>query len=121
MKLKNVHNFLKIEYFLNTLITRAIKVILSKNPFNSNKLPKRFVENDELLSLFLVFKPLKIPKNINKTLIATIDLETIELNNNQIPISISFSYVLNGKIFTVFELIDYNLLLNNPTDAIKLL
>jgi hypothetical protein len=62
---------------------------------------------------------LKTPKIVNKLLIATIDLETIEINNNQIPISISFSYYLNEELFTLFELIDYNLLLKNPDQAIK--
>lgn len=63
---------------------------------------------------------MKFPKNINKLLIATIDLETIEFNNNQIPISISFSYILNGKLITIFELINYNMLLENPEQAVKL-
>jgi hypothetical protein len=44
-----------------------------------------------------------LPKNINKLLIATIDLETIELNNNQIPISISFSYYLNGELIKIYS------------------
>jgi DNA polymerase type B, organellar and viral len=64
---------------------------------------------------------LKTPKNINKVPIATIDLETIELNNNQIPISISFSYILNNELFTIFELINSDLLLINPNKAVKLL
>lgn len=64
---------------------------------------------------------MKTPKNINKTFIAAIDLETIELNNVQIPISISFSYLLDGKINTNFNLIDYNLLLKDPEKAVKLL
>ncbi len=66
-----------------------------------------------------LIKPLKTSKNINKTSIATIDLETIQLNNNQIPISISFSYIFNNEIITLFELIDHNLLLNNSDKAIK--
>jgi hypothetical protein len=52
-------------------------------------------------------------------MIAAVDLETIELNNNQIPISISFSYILKGKLFTIFEIIDPNLLLINQDDALK--
>jgi DNA polymerase type B, organellar and viral len=68
-----------------------------------------------------LIKPLKIPKNINKLLIATIDLETIELNNNQVPISISFSYYLNEELLTIFELIDYKLLLLDQDQAVKLL
>ena len=68
-----------------------------------------------------LIKPLKIPKNINKLLIATIDLETIEINNVQIPISISFSYLLHGRINTIFQLIDYKLLLMNQDEAVKLL
>src|SRR6266581_3485569 len=54
-----------------------------------------------------LIKPLKTSKNINKKLIATIDLETIELKNTQIPISISFSYFLNNQLITIFELIYY--------------
>jgi DNA polymerase type B, organellar and viral len=64
-------------------------------------------------------KPLKTAKNINRSMIAAVDLETIELNNNQIPISISFSYILKGKLFTIFEIIDPNLLLINQDDALK--
>jgi hypothetical protein len=64
---------------------------------------------------------LKTIKNINKLLIATLDLETIELNGNQIPISISFSYIFNDEIITIFELIDHKLLLINPKEAVKLL
>jgi hypothetical protein len=62
---------------------------------------------------------LKISKNVNKTRFATIDLETIQLNNNQIPISISFSYYSNNEIITLFELIDHNLLLKNSDQAVK--
>jgi hypothetical protein len=65
--------------------------------------------------------PLKTPKTINKALIATIDLETIEINNNQIPISISFSYLKDGEIVTIFELIDYELLKLDPLRAVNLL
>jgi DNA polymerase type B, organellar and viral len=68
-----------------------------------------------------LIKPLKTAKNINKLLIATIDLETIELNGIQTPISISFSYFLNGELITIFELIDYKLLLENSEQAVKLL
>nr|YP_009715293.1 hypothetical protein [Russula subnigricans]QGK88099.1 hypothetical protein [Russula subnigricans] len=68
-----------------------------------------------------VIKPLKKPKNINKITIATIDIETIEFNNYQLPISISFSYIFNNEMFTIFKLIDYNLLLKNPNQAVKLL
>ena len=71
-------------------------------------------------NLYLI-KPLKTIKNINKLLIATLDLETIELNGNQIPISISFSYIFNDEIITIFELIDHKLLLINPKEAVKLL
>jgi hypothetical protein len=66
-----------------------------------------------------LIKPLKVPKNINKLLIATIDLETIHFNNTQIPISISFSYLFKGEIITIFELIDYNLLLKDSNLALK--
>lgn len=68
-----------------------------------------------------LIKPLKTPQNIKKILIATIDIETIEFNSTQLPISISFSYILNNELFTIFKLIDYNLLLKNPNEAVKLL
>jgi hypothetical protein len=58
MKLKNVHNFLMIEYFLNTLITRAIKVILSKKVLNTNKKFIRLENSVGLESLFLDLIPL---------------------------------------------------------------
>jgi len=66
-------------------------------------------------------KPLKTPQSVYKISIATIDIETIQFNNIQIPISISFSYNINDKIFTIFKLIDYNLLLKDSDKAIKLL
>jgi DNA polymerase type B, organellar and viral len=66
-------------------------------------------------------KPLKIPQSVHKMSITTIDIETIEFNNIQIPIAISFSYNINEKIFTIFKLIDYNLLLKDSDKAIKLL
>jgi len=68
-----------------------------------------------------LIKPLKVSKTLKKMLIATIDLETIQFNKNQIPISISFSYILNDQLTTIFELIDYKLLLENPDEAIKAL
>lgn len=66
-----------------------------------------------------LIKPLKTSNNINKSTIATIDLETIHFNSNQIPISISFSYILNNEIITLFELIDHDLLLNNHDKAVN--
>jgi DNA polymerase elongation subunit (family B) len=65
--------------------------------------------------------PLKTPHTLHKMAIATIDIETIVLNNIQIPIAISFSYNINEKIFTIFKLIDYNLLLKDSDKAIKAL
>lgn len=53
--------------------------------------------------------------------IGAIDIETIEFNNNQLPISISFSYNINKKIFTIFKIIDCNLLLIDSNKAVKLL
>jgi hypothetical protein len=94
---------------------------ISSNPIH---IPRRSFHFSCLNSInkdLNLIKPLKIPNNINKILIATIDLETIELNNNQIPISISFSYIFKGEIITIFELIDYNLLLDNPEKALKFL
>lgn len=74
-------------------------------------------KNKDLYSI----KPLKTLQIVNKLLIATLDLETIELNGIQIPISISFSCIFKGEILTIFELIDHNLLLTNPEEAIKAL
>ena len=68
-----------------------------------------------------VIKPLKTPQTVNKIKIGAIDIETIEFNNIQLPISISFSYNINDKIFTIFKLIDYNLLLKDSDKAVKLL
>jgi hypothetical protein len=62
---------------------------------------------------------LKTPVKINKSFIGAIDLETIEINDIQIPISISFSYILNDNIYTIFELIDYDLLKTNSDTAVK--
>jgi hypothetical protein len=53
--------------------------------------------------------------------IGTIDIETIEFNHNQLPISISFSYNINNKIFTIFKLIDSDLLLIDSNKAVNLL
>ena len=66
-----------------------------------------------------LIKPLKTPIKINKSFIGAIDLETIEINDIQIPISISFSYILNHNINTIFELIDYDLLKTNSDAAVK--
>ena len=96
--------------------------VRGKKTSNSIHISRRSFHSSSLINKDLhLIKPLKIPKNINKILIAPIDLETIELNNNQIPVSISFSYILNNEIFTIFELINHNLLLENPEQAIKLL
>lgn len=68
-----------------------------------------------------LIKPLKIPHTIQPMKIGTIDIETIEFNNNQLPISISFSHNINNKIFTIFKLIDSDLLLIDSNKAVKLL
>lgn len=68
-----------------------------------------------------LIKPLKTTPNIQKMSIGTIDIETIEYNNNQLPISISFSYLVNDKIFTIFKIINYDLLLKDSDKAVKLL
>jgi DNA polymerase type B, organellar and viral len=94
--------------------TKAELISKYKNVINNNNNFVNFTQNQTDL-----IKPLKSSKKVNKTPIATIDLETIQLNNNKIPISISFSYLLNDEIITLFELIDYNLLLEDPDKAIK--
>lgn len=66
-------------------------------------------------------KPLKTPHSLHKMKIAAIDIETIDFNGNQLPISISFSYNMNDKIFTIFKLIDYDLLIINSDRAVKIL
>jgi hypothetical protein len=66
-------------------------------------------------------KPLPQPKFSVRGLISSLDLETIEFNGNQLPFSISFSYVDNCEIITIFELIDYKILLENSDEAVKLL
>jgi hypothetical protein len=53
--------------------------------------------------------------------VGSIDLETINLKNKQVPISICFSYYSKDEIITIFELINYNLLTKNPEEAVKLL
>lgn len=68
-----------------------------------------------------VIKPLKSPQTVNKMKIGAVDIETIEFNNIQIPVAITFSYNINNKIFTMFKLINYNLLLNDSDKAVKLL
>jgi hypothetical protein len=59
-------------------------------------------------------KPLKSPpifKELKGKLICAMDIETINLNNNQIPIAITFSYYdINNNLQTIFKLIDYNLI-----------
>jgi hypothetical protein len=52
-------------------------------------------------------------------LIGVIDIETIDFNNNQIPISLTFSYFKNDELTTIFKLIDYNLLILNPEEAVN--
>lgn len=59
-------------------------------------------------------KPLKTPsifKELKGKLICAMDIETMDLNNNQIPIAITFSYYdINNTLQTIFKLIDYNLI-----------
>jgi hypothetical protein len=68
-----------------------------------------------------LIKPLKIPQVINRKLIATMDIETVEFNGIQYPICLTFAYYLNNQLITIVELIDYNLFLNNQERAIKIL
>jgi hypothetical protein len=53
--------------------------------------------------------------------IGAIDIETIEFNYVQIPVAITFSYNINNQIFTIFKLINYDLLLKDSDKAVKLL
>lgn len=68
-----------------------------------------------------VIKPLKTPQTVNKMKIGAIDIETIEFNNIQTPVAITFSYNVNNEIFTLFKLIDHGLLLKDSNKAVKLL
>lgn len=93
------------------------KKITPQNTIHQFK--RNFHNNSVKINQTELIKPLKTSKNVNKTSIATIDLETIQLNNKQIPISISFSYILKDEIITLFELIDHNLILENSDTAVK--
>jgi hypothetical protein len=68
-----------------------------------------------------VIKPLKTPQTVQNMKIGAIDIETIEFNNIQIPVAITFSYNINKKIFTIFKLINSDLLLKDSDKAVKLL
>jgi len=68
-----------------------------------------------------VIKPLKTPQTVHKMKIGAIDIETIEFNYIQIPVAITFSYNINKKIFTIFKLINSDLLLKDSDKAVKLL
>ena len=68
-----------------------------------------------------VIKPLKTPQTVHKMKIGAIDIETIEFNYIQIPVAITFSYNINNEIFTLFKLINYDLLLKDSDKAVKLL
>jgi len=129
-KIKNsIQSFYESGYPITTFNLLQVKLweynpqatIKGKKAGNTiHKFRRSFHSSCIIPSKINLIKPLKIPKNINKTFIATIDLETIEINNNQVPISISFSYYFKGELITIFELVDYNLLLNNPDEAVKL-
>jgi hypothetical protein len=61
--------------------------------------------------------PLKQPsifKEFKSKSICAMDIETIDLNNQQYPIAISFSYYdINNKLQTIFKIINYKLLLSD--------
>jgi len=93
--------------------------IKGKNTNNSiYKLERSFHTSSLNLDNKNLISPLKTPKVVKKNAIATLDLETVKVKNDQIVISISFSYLLEGKIKTIFELIDHNQLLENPDKAV---
>ena len=87
--------------------------------FKIHNLRRGFHTCNILTNNLNLIKPLKKIKNLKKLPIATIDIETIDLNHNQLPISISFSYYLNNQLFNIFELIDYNLLKKDSDKAVK--
>jgi DNA polymerase type B, organellar and viral len=133
-KIKNsIQTFYESGYPLTTFNLLQVKLwdynikskMKGKNPNNSiYKFGRSFhtssliFNNNKDLNLI---SPLKTPKVIKKITIGAIDLETVKVNNDQLPISISFSYLFEGEIKTIFELINYNQLVENPDKAVKML
>ena len=66
-----------------------------------------------------IIAPLKTPKTIHPKNIYTMDIETMNINNIQTPIAISFAYKSDQNIKTIFKLIDINKLKVNPTLAVS--
>lgn len=60
-------------------------------------------------------KPLKLRSNVKVKLFATVDIETISLNGEKVPIAISFSDKQSNKIFMV----NTELFLSDHNSAIK--
>jgi len=63
--------------------------------------------------------PLNEKETLKGNRICTMDIETIDINGNQTPIAISFAYTLRAKIKTIFNLIDPQLLIKNPDEAVN--
>jgi DNA polymerase type B, organellar and viral len=116
-------NILEIKlwnYEINTLKKGSNKISTNNSIHKFRRSIHTSCINNKNTNLNLI-KPLKTPQSISKLSIGAIDIETIEFNNNQLPISISFSYNKNNQIFTIFKLIDYDLLKTDSNQAVKLL
>lgn len=137
--LEKIHNNIQIFYETGYPIStfNILQIKLWDYEFNSIKKGKNKISTNNSIHKFgrgfhstcinnkntnlNMIKPLKTPQIIHKISIGTIDIETIEFNNNQLPISISFSYNVNYKIFTIFKLINFDLLLKDSDKAVKIL
>jgi hypothetical protein len=93
-------------------ITNISPVYIQRRNFHNS-----FINLNSNLKVLDSIKPLKQPslfKEFKKKLICTMDIETIDLNNQQYPIAISFSYYNeNNELINIFKLINYKLLLSN--------
>ena len=131
----NIQNFYESGYPISTFNILQIKLWnyeyktfqKRKKEVSSNNSIHKFERgyhssciNNKNTNLKLI-KPLKTPQSVHKMKIGAIDIETIDFNGNQLPISISFSYNAHDKIFTIFKLIDSDLLIIDSNKAVKLL
>nr|YP_010462017.1 DNA polymerase [Hericium erinaceus]UUF93971.1 DNA polymerase [Hericium erinaceus] len=98
---------IKIYFDIRNLNKQNINTNISKPGYIfKNKLHTKSNKSYE------AFKPI-IKKNnriIKPSLFGSMDLETIDFNGYQIPIAISFCYSKYNKIYTIFKIIDHNLI-----------
>lgn len=127
----NIQTFYESGYPISTFNILQIKLWDYDRPINGKKNTQNSIHqfkrdfhtcciNNKNTNLNVI-KPLKTPQSVHKMKIGAIDIETIDFNGNQIPISISFSYNVNDKTFTIFKLIDSDLLIIDSNKAVKLL